>query len=60
MSNFHTRLSVKTIKNCEKKRDGGAKSMHTRMCVRMINIANRHPKLHFFQVVTDFMKTNVQ
>ena len=25
----------------------------------MINIANRHPKLHLFQVVTDFMKTDV-
>ena len=25
----------------------------------MINIANRHPKLHLFQVVTDFVKTDV-
>ena len=24
-----------------------------------IHIANRHPKLHLFQVVTDFMKTDV-
>ena len=25
----------------------------------MINIANRHPKLHLFQAVTDFVKIDV-
>ena len=33
--------------------------MHTRMRVGMINIANRHPKLHLFQAVTDFVKIDV-
>ena len=33
--------------------------MHTRIRVGMINIANRHPKLHLFQAVTDFVKINV-
>ena len=33
--------------------------MHTRMRVGMISIANRHPKLHLFQAVTDFVKIDV-
>ena len=33
--------------------------IQARMQVGMINIANRHPKLHLFQAVTDFVKVDV-